>query len=158
MKPVHPLIRIFTATSFVLLMGGFIALKSGAFDRLPPHQLPPLAAKKLIQHKFQRPDPVQTKNHAGPYIPTEIDYMISSSKTTIVASPWNFSRSVAAVSQNGNPVGLFAHKGVNVTMMSGSKSSLVFEQPYAGSVFKGILAGIPLMKVDRPVLKQGKRK
>jgi hypothetical protein len=32
MKPVHPAIKILTATVFIILMSGFVAFRSGAFD------------------------------------------------------------------------------------------------------------------------------
>ncbi len=144
-------------------MSGFVAFKSGAFDKPLPGQLPPLAVSRLIHQKYQKPVVAKLKYRAKQFYASEIDLsnidwsLISSSKTIAVAYPWSHIYSFTDGAPDGNPIGMNPHPAMKNAMMSSSKSVFVFEQPYESSVFQGIFSGVPLMQVDRGELKQGKK-
>jgi hypothetical protein len=150
MKTFHPAIRFLTATVFIVLMFGFVALKSGAFDSKRARlKLNVARAGKSFHLKSGHELYTRTLTEAkGPEVSRafEIDNMIASSKM-IVATPvhWGSIPGVHGLTAKG--------------MMSSSKSSLVVDQAELYSVYNGIFS-MPYgwkAKSRGEQLKQGKK-
>lgn len=158
MKSVHPAIRFLTATVFILLMSGFVAFKSGAFED-EWAELLPLKADKIVyavkhksNHKVlrRRNNPFQAKEEI------KINFnMISSSKTVGLTTPlgWSQYTGIFQPEDPKNPLaGIFATR--YSTMMSGSKSSIIAE-PFSFPAYQGTASERDRRKVKQSVLKQG---
>jgi hypothetical protein len=147
-------VKILTATFFFVLMFGFVAFRSGAFDGTRSAQLKLHVSRTGLSHhhksktdskttKLEKPDDLphrEIKGNAVKYV--EMDHMAASSKTLITA-PVNWS------SFFGSP---------EFSMMAGSKSAGVVSAP-ASSVYGGVFSTPYWWKASRKgeQLKQGKK-
>jgi hypothetical protein len=150
-KPVHPAIKILTAAIFIILMSGFVAFKSGAFDGTKSAQLKLNVSVTGVSYhrKEERELPskrtvYERKGKREPVIVNLPDDWMLSSKTIGTTISWNAYSSVFASEKNW-------------AMMAGSKSATIVTPPQ-GSVYGGIFS-IPYRwkaKSKGEQLKQGR--